>query len=110
MNNEVIQHAQPLVQGDVVPSVMNHGDARHFRPYGRLESILGIVSISVIVRADSVLRVGVHLFKCLVPADIPSMTTPRPQDPDRRSRRAEKWCFPVSGCVFDLVDAAVMVP
>jgi hypothetical protein len=27
MNNKVIQHAQPLVQGDVVPSVMNHGDA-----------------------------------------------------------------------------------
>lgn len=110
MNNEVIQYAQPLVQGEAVPSVINHGDARHSRPCGRLESILGIVGISVIVRADSVMRVGIHLFMCLVPANIPSMTTPRPQDPDRRSRTAEKWCFPVSGCVFDFGDAAVMVP
>jgi hypothetical protein len=52
MNNEVIQHAQPRMQGDAEPSVMNHGDARHFRPYGRLWSILGAVGISVIVRAD----------------------------------------------------------
>jgi hypothetical protein len=34
IKNKVVQHAQPLAQGDVVPSVMNHGDARHFRPYG----------------------------------------------------------------------------
>jgi hypothetical protein len=93
MNNKVIQHAQVLVQSSAVPSVMNHGDARHFGPYGRLGSSLGTVGISVIVRANSVLRAGIHRFMCLVPANISSMS---PQDPDRGSRRAEKWCFPVS--------------
>jgi len=77
MDNKVIQHAQPLVQGDAVPSVMNHGDARHFGPYWRLGSILGTVGIGVILRADSVLRVGIHRFMCLVPVDI-SPRTPRP--------------------------------
>jgi hypothetical protein len=69
---------KPLVQGDAVPSVMNHGDARHFRPYGRLGSILGTMDISVMVGTYSVLRVGTHRFMCLVPANISSMT---PQDP-----------------------------
>ena len=78
MNNKVIQHAQPLVQGDAVPSVINHGDARHFGLYGRLGSVLGAVGIGEMVRVDSVLRVGIHLFRCLVPANISSMT---PQDP-----------------------------
>lgn len=43
-------------------SVMNHGDARHFVPYGRLGGILGAVGISVVVRVDSVQRVGIHRF------------------------------------------------
>jgi hypothetical protein len=29
-------------QGDPVPSVMNHGDARHFGPYERLGSNLSV--------------------------------------------------------------------
>jgi hypothetical protein len=71
------------VQGDAVPSVMNHGDARHFGPYGRLGSILGTVGI--IVRADSVLRVGIHRFTCLVSANISCIT---PQDPKIRTEGA----------------------
>ena len=56
MKSKVIQYAQPLVQGVAVPSVMNHGDARHFEPYVRLGSIWGTVGISasVIVGALSV--------------------------------------------------------
>jgi hypothetical protein len=84
MNNKVIQHAQPLVRGDV-PSVMNHGDDRHFGPYERLGSISGAAGISVIVRVDSVLRQGIRRSMCLVPANIPSMT---PQDPKIRTEGA----------------------
>jgi hypothetical protein len=73
------------VQGDAVPSVMNHGDARHFGLYGRLGSILGAVGISVIVRVDSVLRQGIRRFMCLVPANISSTT---PQDPKIRTEGA----------------------
>ena len=40
---------------------MNHGEARHFEPYGPVERILGTVGISVIVGADSVLSVGIHV-------------------------------------------------
>ncbi len=100
MNNKVIQHAQPLVQDDVVPSVMNHGDARHFGPYGRLGSILGAVGISVIVRADSVLRVGIHQFMCLVPVNISSMTS---QDPKSRTEGAvgpKNGVSQFQGCVL----------
>ena len=82
MKHRVVQHAQPLVQGDAVPSVMNHGDARHFRPHGCLGSILGTVGISVIVRADSVLRVGIHRLMCLVSSDISKFDTPRSRNPD----------------------------
>jgi hypothetical protein len=79
------------LQGDAVPSVMNHGDARHFRPYGRLWSILGAVGISVMVRADWVAETGDPSIHVLVPANISSMT---PQDPENRTEGAvaEKWC------------------